>query len=71
MCLCGGRGEGRGKRLKHAAQMEVEERYSGKSGQFESVADSDGGKGPAKSVEGWICFVSGINEEASEEGKFA
>jgi RNA-binding protein 8A len=47
--------------------MEAEERYSGKSGQFESVADSEGGKGPAKSVEGWICFVTGINEEASEE----
>ena len=48
-------------------QMEAEERYSGKSGQFESV-DSEGGKGPAKSVEGWIVFVQGINEEANEEG---
>jgi hypothetical protein len=47
--------------------MEAEERYSGKSGQFESV-DNEGGKGPAKSVEGWIVFVQGINEEASEEG---
>uniref|UniRef100_A0A7S0U015 RNA-binding protein 8A n=2 Tax=Hemiselmis andersenii TaxID=464988 RepID=A0A7S0U015_HEMAN len=49
-----------------AAQMEAEERYSGRAGQFESV-DNEGGKGPAKSVEGWICFVTGINEEANEE----
>mmetsp|Transcript_10249 Transcript_10249/g.25338 ORF Transcript_10249/g.25338 Transcript_10249/m.25338 type:complete len:172 (+) Transcript_10249:31-546(+) len=48
------------------AQMEAEERYSGRSGQFESV-DNEGGKGPAKSVEGWIIFVQGVNEEANEE----
>lgn len=47
--------------------MEAEERYSGRAGQFESV-DSEGGKGPAKSVEGWIVFVQGVNEEANEEG---
>lgn len=50
-----------------AARMEHEGRYSGRSGQFESL-ETDGGKGPAKSVEGWIIFVMGINEEANEEG---
>jgi RNA-binding protein 8A len=47
--------------------MEAEERYSGRAGQFESV-ENEGGKGPAKSVEGWIVFVHGINAESNEEG---
>ena len=50
-----------------AADGGVEGRYKGKDGQFESV-ENDGGKGPAKSVEGWIIMVTGLNEEAGEEG---
>ena len=43
-----------------------EDRYAGQAGNFESVESGDGA-GPSKSVEGWIIFVSGLNEEINEE----
>lgn len=33
---------------------------------FESL-DSEGGPGPARSIEGWIVLVTGVHEEAQEE----
>lgn len=72
--LCGVQGkrvDSAGRRVKgrgEANASQNDERYAGRSGHFESV-ESDGGSGPSKSVEGWIIFVSGLNEETNEEGQ--
>jgi RNA-binding protein 8A len=66
----GKRVDSAGRRVKgrgDANASQNEERYSGRSGNFESV-ESGGGPGPSKSVEGWIIFISGLNEETNEEG---
>jgi len=44
----------------------AEDRYSGAGGRFE-VLDDEGKSGPLRSVEGWIIFVTGVHEEASED----
>lgn len=44
----------------------VEDRYSGKAGQFDSVDDNDNSEAQ-KSVEGYIIFVTNVHEEAQED----
>merc|ERR1719223_679132 len=46
-----------------------EERYTGDSGNFDSVQDEEDAKesNAARSVEGWIVMVRGVHEEAQED----
>ena len=67
-------------KLKDIEIETMEERYKGKKGEFEHVEQGEG-PGPCKcklllfnqmiipsiAIEGWIVFVTGINEEATEE----
>jgi len=45
----------------------ADDRYQGKAGQFESVSDRDAKSSAQKSIEGYIVFVTGVNEEAQED----
>eukprot|EP00966_Prymnesium_polylepis_P086207 1995595-Prymnesium_polylepis.2 len=40
---------------------------SGIPGQFESLDSKGSGRGPMKSIEGWIIFVTGLHEETQED----
>jgi RNA-binding protein 8A len=41
--------------------------YASKETQFESLDTDGSGVGPAKSVEGWLLFITGVHEEAQED----
>ena len=56
----GGKQKGRG----HTERDTSDERYRNV---VHKELDSNAGPGPLKSVEGWVVFISGVNEEAREE----
>ena len=41
---------------------------AGKAGKFERLDDDDDETGAARSIEGWVIIVSGVHEEAQEDG---
>jgi len=58
-----------GKRFKGRGRAgdEKEDRYSGKGGIFDTLQGDGEQDGPVRSIEGWIVFVSGVQEEAQED----
>jgi len=46
--------------------VDLEDREQGRGGKFESVEQSSG-SGPAKSIEGWIIFITNVHPEAQED----
>merc|ERR1740123_493191 len=44
-----------------------DDRYAGKAGAFERLANEEDEAGPARSIEGWVVVVSGVHEEAQED----
>merc|ERR1719152_796631 len=58
-----------GRRVKGRGGNDDDDRYAGKSGQFDTL-DEDGGDGPARSVEGWVIIAAGVHEEAQEDDVF-
>lgn len=56
--------KGRGFRERDEASADRSSRFAARD--FDSLA-SDGGRGPQRSIEGWIVLVTGVHEEAQEE----
>ncbi|KMT14544.1 hypothetical protein BVRB_4g073140 [Beta vulgaris subsp. vulgaris] len=54
----------KGRGFREDADAERNSRMTAR--EFDSL-DSDGGPGPARSIEGWIILVTGVHEEAQEE----
>eukprot|EP01039_Chlorochromonas_danica_P002020 gene2018-2203_t len=50
----------------HQRRADDDDRYSGRGGVFERLAQS-GGAGPLQSIEGWIVFVTNVHPEATED----
>ena len=64
-----GRGTG-GSSSQDVREMGDMSRYKGAAGVFDSVdsrRDGSSGPGPSPSIEGWIIFISNVNQEATEE----
>lgn len=54
------------KKKKGRGHREIGDRGEQMGGRYESLTQGQG-QGPARSVEGWVLFVSGVHEEAQEE----
>jgi len=57
----------KGRGFTDESEREAAQRYAGKAGEFMEVDGASAGGGALKSIEGWIVFVSGVHEEASED----
>eukprot|EP01115_Flamella_aegyptia_P004029 TRINITY_DN17958_c0_g1_i1.p1 TRINITY_DN17958_c0_g1~~TRINITY_DN17958_c0_g1_i1.p1 ORF type:complete len:180 (+),score=49.00 TRINITY_DN17958_c0_g1_i1:35-541(+) len=56
----------KGRGFGQSSQKDQEDRYTGNQANFETL--DDGSKsGPLKSIEGYIIFVTGVHEEATED----
>jgi len=65
-----GKTDDKGRKIKGRGAQDPDDasdRYSGKGGEFMEIDGGSAAGGPVKSVEGWIIFVSGVHEEASED----
>jgi len=58
--------DGPGRRLKGRGVAGSSTTMS-ESGKYDSIPAKGGARGPLKSIEGWIVFVTGLHEEAQED----
>ena len=56
-----------GRRLKGRGSAGGTQTTMGDKASFETIPSARSGVGPAKSIEGWIVFVTGLHEEAQED----
>ena len=56
-----------GRRLKGRGVAGGTQTTMGEKRNFERISGTKSGLGPAKSIEGWIVFITGLHEEAQED----
>ena len=59
------------RRRKGRGFNEQSDRSAMQTGDYDTIANDDSGNpGPARSVEGWILFVTNVHEEAQEDNLY-